>query len=156
MSRNHSNWPSLNVSENVREGWTNSYWKHQVLMFYPLGKNWEKPYTAGGGGAVRGRVKWSSKETSTDYCWKISSPKRKLDATTLLLRGTYMFRALLLFVRFYEMLVPPPKWSPPSKWSPPPKWPPITTEMIPAVTTEMIPGISGVELKELCHEIQQN
>ena len=33
---------------------------------------------------------------------------------------------------------------------------PITTEMIPAVTTEMIPGISGVELKELCHEIQQN
>ena len=31
-----------------------------------------------------------------------------------------------------------------------------TTEMIPAVTTEMIPGISGVELKELCHEIQQN
>ena len=38
ISRNHSNWPSLNLSQNVREGWTNSYWKRQVLMFYPLGK----------------------------------------------------------------------------------------------------------------------
>ena len=50
ISRNHSNWPSLNLSQNLREGWTNSYWKRQVLMFYPLGKNWEKPYRAGGGG----------------------------------------------------------------------------------------------------------
>ena len=38
LSRNHSNWPSLNVSQNLRKGWTNSYWKRQVLMFYPLGK----------------------------------------------------------------------------------------------------------------------
>ena len=44
ISRNHSNWPSLNLSQNLREGWTNSYWKRQVLMFYPLGKNSEKPY----------------------------------------------------------------------------------------------------------------
>ena len=38
IKNNHSNWPSLNLSQNVREGWTNSYWKRQVLMFYPLGK----------------------------------------------------------------------------------------------------------------------
>ena len=40
--RNHSNWPSLNLSQNVREGLTN--WKRLVLTFYPLGKNSEKPY----------------------------------------------------------------------------------------------------------------
>ena len=44
VSRNHSNWPSLNLSQNVREGWMNSCWKRQVLMFYPLRKNLEKPY----------------------------------------------------------------------------------------------------------------
>ena len=44
ISRNHSDWPSLNLSQNVRKGWTNSYWKRQVLMLYPLGKNSEKPY----------------------------------------------------------------------------------------------------------------
>ena len=49
ISRNHSNWPSLNLSQNVREGWTNSYSKRQVLMFYPLGKDSEKPYGGGGG-----------------------------------------------------------------------------------------------------------
>ena len=43
ISRNHSNWPSLSSSQNQREGWTNSYWKRQVLMFYPLGKNSERP-----------------------------------------------------------------------------------------------------------------
>ena len=49
MSRNRdSNWPSLNLSQNLRERWTNSCWKRQVLMFYPLGKNSEK--TLGGGG----------------------------------------------------------------------------------------------------------
>ena len=32
ISRNHSNCSSLNLSQNVRE----------VLMFYPLGKNWKK------------------------------------------------------------------------------------------------------------------
>ena len=47
ISRNHSNWPSLNFSQNVREGWMNSYWKRQVLMFYPLAKNSEKPYGRG-------------------------------------------------------------------------------------------------------------
>ena len=44
MSRNHSNWPSLNSSQNLREGWTKSYWKRQVLMFYPPGEKTEKPY----------------------------------------------------------------------------------------------------------------
>ena len=44
ISRNHSNSPSLNLSQNIREGWTNSYWKRQVLMFYPLGKDSDKPY----------------------------------------------------------------------------------------------------------------
>ena len=43
LSRNHRNWTSLNLTQNVREGWKNSYWKHQVLMFYPLGENSEKP-----------------------------------------------------------------------------------------------------------------
>ena len=38
ISRNHSTWPSLNLSQNLREGWTNSYWKPQALMFYPLKK----------------------------------------------------------------------------------------------------------------------
>ena len=48
ISGNHSNWPSLNLSQNVRKGWTNSYWKRQVLMFYPLEKNSKKPYGGGG------------------------------------------------------------------------------------------------------------
>ena len=39
ISHNHSNWPSLNSSQNLGEGWMNSHWKRQVLMFYPLGKN---------------------------------------------------------------------------------------------------------------------
>ena len=38
----HGNWPSLNLSQNVGKGWTNRYWKHQVLMFYPLGKKTQK------------------------------------------------------------------------------------------------------------------
>ena len=41
ISHNHSNWPSLNLPQNVREGWMNSYWKRQVLMFYPQGKTQE-------------------------------------------------------------------------------------------------------------------
>ena len=41
-SRSHSSWPSLNLSQNLRKGWTNSYWRRQVLMFFPLGKNSEK------------------------------------------------------------------------------------------------------------------
>ena len=44
ISCNHSNWPSLNLSQNVCERWKNSYWKRQEQMFYPLGKNLEKPY----------------------------------------------------------------------------------------------------------------
>ena len=43
ISHNHSNWPSLNMSQNVREGWTKSYWKREVPMFYPLEKNSKKP-----------------------------------------------------------------------------------------------------------------
>ena len=43
ISRNHSNWPSLNLFQNLREVWANSYWKRQVLMFYPLGKDSQKP-----------------------------------------------------------------------------------------------------------------
>ena len=39
ISRNRRNWPSLNFSQNAREEQTNNYWKRQVLMFYPLGKN---------------------------------------------------------------------------------------------------------------------
>ena len=39
-----TNWPSLNLFQSLREGWTNSYWKRQVLIYYPLGKSSEKPY----------------------------------------------------------------------------------------------------------------
>ena len=42
-----TNWPSLNLFQSLREGWTNSYWKRQVLIYYPLGKNSEKPYGGG-------------------------------------------------------------------------------------------------------------
>ena len=62
ITRNHSNWPSLNLSQNVHEGWTNSYWKHQVLTFYPLGKKLRKPY--GGVAATEKRkpekIRWFS------------------------------------------------------------------------------------------------
>ena len=51
ISRNHSNWLSLNLSQNVRQGWTNSYWKRHVLMFHhPLGKKKQKNLMKGGGG----------------------------------------------------------------------------------------------------------
>ena len=52
ISHSHSNWPSLNLSQNLRKGWTNSYWKRQVFMFYPLRKNSEKPYGGEGGGVA--------------------------------------------------------------------------------------------------------
>ena len=53
-SRNHSNWPSLNLSQNVRERWTNSYWKRQVVMvmFYPVRKTQKKKKLTGRGGGV--------------------------------------------------------------------------------------------------------
>ena len=53
ISRKQSNWPSLNLTQNLREGWTNNYWKRQELMFYPQGKNSEKPYGGGGGGGIQ-------------------------------------------------------------------------------------------------------
>ena len=34
ICRNHSNWPSLNLSQKVREGERNRYGKRQVLIFY--------------------------------------------------------------------------------------------------------------------------
>ena len=43
ISRNHSNWPSLNLSQNLREGWTNSYWKHQSDVLSSRKKKSEKP-----------------------------------------------------------------------------------------------------------------
>ena len=42
VSRNDRKWPSLNLSQNLREGLTNSYWKRQVLVFHPLGKKLRK------------------------------------------------------------------------------------------------------------------
>ena len=47
-----SNWSSLNLSlsQNVRDGLTNSTWKRQVLMFYPLGKTLMVGGGGGGGG----------------------------------------------------------------------------------------------------------
>jgi len=37
ISRKHSNWPSLNLSQNVREGWTNSYWRKEKAQKNPRG-----------------------------------------------------------------------------------------------------------------------
>ena len=88
-SCNHRNWPILNLSENMREGWTNSYWKCQVLMFYPLGKTRE-----GGSEVVRLRVKksWDSRHgrvtaiVSLDHlgesksnCWSLHHMRYRLD-----------------------------------------------------------------------------
>ena len=57
--RNHSNWSSLNLSQNLLKGGANSYWKRQVLMFYPLGKNSETLYGGWGGGYLGGlRTDW--------------------------------------------------------------------------------------------------
>ena len=49
ISQNHSNCLSLNSFQNVCKEWMNSYWKRQVLMFYPLGKNSKKPSRGAGG-----------------------------------------------------------------------------------------------------------
>ena len=64
ITRNHRHGPSPNLTQNVCEGWTNSYGKRQVLKFYPLEENSDKPYGGGGGGGttprshfVRPRVK---------------------------------------------------------------------------------------------------
>ena len=43
ISRNPRNWPLLNLTQNAPEGWTNSYWKRPVPMFYPLRENSAKP-----------------------------------------------------------------------------------------------------------------
>ena len=56
ISRYHSNWPSLNSSQNLQEGWTNSYWIHRVLMFYPLGKNSEILMVTICGSSYQGRT----------------------------------------------------------------------------------------------------
>ena len=66
ISRNHNNWPSLNSSQNLREGWTNSYWKRQVLMFYPLGKKTQKNPTPSPNPLVRPRVQ-SQDLVSTNF-----------------------------------------------------------------------------------------
>ena len=42
----YSSCSSLNLSQNVHEGWTNSYWKRQVLMFYPPEKKTGKKVVA--------------------------------------------------------------------------------------------------------------
>ena len=61
ISRNHSNWPALNSSQNLREGWTNSQWKRQVLMFYPLSP---PPL-------VPPRVKSWTGDIQIYYCWEV-------------------------------------------------------------------------------------
>ena len=67
ISRNQSNWLSLNLSQNVREGWTSRYWKLQVLMFYPLRKKTQKNFMGtGGGGSVQNScdvVTWNIKHS---------------------------------------------------------------------------------------------
>ena len=43
ISRNHSNWPSLKLSQNLCEGWTNSYAGSWCFILYKKKKE-EKPY----------------------------------------------------------------------------------------------------------------
>ena len=61
ISRYYSNWPSLNSSQNVEEGWTKRYWNRQALMFCPLGENSKNLMATWGGGIhhplVRPRVR---------------------------------------------------------------------------------------------------
>ena len=65
ISRNHRNWPLLNLTQNARERWTNSYWKHQVLMFYPLEKKLRKTLYARGLGKNTPSTGTSTEATST-------------------------------------------------------------------------------------------
>ena len=70
-SHNHNNWRSLNLSQNLHEGWTNRYWKQQVLMFYPSRKKRRKTLWRGGGGhppcLVCLRVKTTLGENERNY-----------------------------------------------------------------------------------------
>ena len=59
ISRNHRDWPSLNLTQKAREGWTNSYWNIRCW-----GKNSEKPQGRGwhSPSLVRSRVyEWNIK-----------------------------------------------------------------------------------------------
>ena len=60
ISRNHRNWPSLNLTQKAREGWRNSYWEHQVLMFYPLGNKLRKTLGCGSPPPLRVRPRVKS------------------------------------------------------------------------------------------------
>ena len=73
ISRNHSDWPSLNLSQNVCEVWMNMQLLKTsgTFFFYRLLKNWEKPYLGRGGGgssstpSVRPRVSFERLFTGT-------------------------------------------------------------------------------------------
>ena len=56
ISRNHSNWPSRNLSQNVRKGWTNSYCVR--CWCFILWKKKKKSVGVGGGGTG-----------GTNRCW---------------------------------------------------------------------------------------
>ena len=59
ISRNHSNWPSLNLSQNVRKGWTNSYCV-RCWCFILWGKKLKKSVggEGGRGGGVASSRRW--------------------------------------------------------------------------------------------------
>ena len=44
ISRNHTKLTITERDSNCGKGWTNSYWKHHVLMLYPLGKKLRKTF----------------------------------------------------------------------------------------------------------------
>ena len=51
ISRNHSNWPSRNLSQNVRKGWTNSYCvRCWCFILWEKKKKLKKSVGVGGGG----------------------------------------------------------------------------------------------------------
>ena len=93
----HSNWPSIKLSQNVRKGWTNSYWKRRLLMFYPLGKKLRK--TLGEGGSQRKLLDFEILKFSVIAFWGL---KRTLSSTNLkmafisYLRWDFLARTMLM------------------------------------------------------------
>ena len=63
VSRNHSNWKLLNLSQNVCEGWTNSYWSTEVLSSSK--KNSEKPESLN---------PWFNAHPAAQLSWKLHIP----------------------------------------------------------------------------------
>ena len=58
ISRNHSNWPSRNLSQNARKGWTNSYFVRCWCFILWEKKNQKIGRGGGGGERVASNRRW--------------------------------------------------------------------------------------------------